>query len=387
MTMRMGGEWNMENAVPAAVTGDGQDADELFRSLGSDYSCIFRVDLSKNRVESLRLSDRGQQTFGPFAQYEENYRQLMAAYVQKHADPAEQGRLLRLLAPEYLMQHLQTNRSLLCECHETQKGRRLCHRIKAVRLGQSKTNVVIGIVYAMSADGVREDFQAHSNRLLVVGESELAEILRQNYEVEYADSVDAALHQLKAALPFAAVIARHSPRLLHHLRSDARYRLVPVLVAAELADDILELMRELQLEPEMIHIELTESAFTENPERISQCLARLHKANFVIELDDFGSGYSSLTTLNSLDLDVLKIDMSIIRQDAPGTQRNALEFCVELAKMMNLETVAEGIETENQVNRMRSLGCDYIQGYYYSKPVPVEKFERYMTSYAARSAQ
>lgn len=62
MTMRMGGEWNMENAVPAAVTGDGQDADELFRSLGSDYSCIFRVDLSKNRVESLRLSDRGQQT-------------------------------------------------------------------------------------------------------------------------------------------------------------------------------------------------------------------------------------------------------------------------------------------------------------------------------------
>lgn len=178
--MRMGGEWNMENAVPAAVTGDGQDADELFRSLGSDYSCIFRVDLSKNRVESLRL---------------------MAAYVQKHADPAEQGRLLRLLAPEYLMQHLQTNRSLLCECHETQKGRRLCHRIKAVRLGQSKTNVVIGIVYAMSADEVHEDFQAHSNRLLVVGESELAEILRQNYEVEYADSVDAALHQLKATPP------------------------------------------------------------------------------------------------------------------------------------------------------------------------------------------
>ena len=155
----------------------------------------------------------------------------------------------------------------------------------------------------------------------------------------------------------------------------------------DLADDILGLMQELQLEPEMIHIELTESAFTEDPKRISDCLARLHKAKFVIELDDFGSGYSSLTTLNSLDLDVLKIDMSIIRQDKPGTQRNALEFCMELAKMMNLETVAEGIETENQVNRVRSLGCDYIQGYYYSKPVPVEEFERYMTSYAAQSAK
>ena len=116
-------------------------------------------------------------------------------------------------------------------------------------------------------------------------------------------------------------------------------------------------------------------------------MQELHKAKFVIELDDFGSGYSSLTTLNSLDLDVLKIDMSIIRQDKPGTQRNALEFCMELAKMMNLETVAEGIETENQVNRVRSLGCDYIQGYYYSKPVPVEEFERYMTSYAAQSAK
>ena len=83
----------------------------------------------------------------------------------------------------------------------------------------------------------------------------------------------------------------------------------------------------------------------------------------------------------SMDLDVLKIDMSIIRQDVPGSQRNALEFCIELAKMMNLKTVAEGIETENQVRRVRSLGCDYIQGYYYSKPVPVDEFERYMSRY------
>lgn len=104
----------------------------------------------------------------------------------------------------------------------------------------------------------------------------------------------------------------------------------------------------------------------------------------MIELDDFGAGYSSLTTLNSLDLDILKIDMSIIRQDDPGAQRNALEFCVELAKMMNLKTVAEGIETEQQLVRVRSLGCDYIQGYFYSKPIPEAEFEEYLIRYAEK---
>lgn len=153
----------------------------------------------------------------------------------------------------------------------------------------------------------------------------------------------------------------------------------------DLADQILRLIEDNGIEPELIHIELTESAFSDNPKCISDCLETLHRQRIVIELDDFGAGYSSLTTLNSLDLDVLKIDMSIIRQDDPGSQRNALEFCVELAKMMNLKTVAEGIETEQQLARVRSLGCDYIQGYFYSKPIPAAEFEKYIARYAKKT--
>lgn len=165
--------------------------------------------------------------------------------------------------------------------------------------------------------------------------------------------------------------------------------LVPVSVnlsrrdfdSGDLADWILNLTARMGIDRSLLHLEVTETAFSDNPQQISDCISKLHRAGFVIELDDFGSGYSSLTTLNSMDLDVLKIDMSIIRQDIPGSERSVLEFCMELAKMMGLQTVAEGVETEAQRARMDSLGCDYIQGYFYSSPLPVSEFEQYLRRY------
>lgn len=129
---------------------------------------------------------------------------------------------------------------------------------------------------------------------------------------------------------------------------------------------------------EWLHIEITESAFSDNPVRIAEVVNKLHDAGFVIELDDFGSGYSSLTTLSSMSIDIMKLDMSLIRNDKPGEGKNALEFSMQLAKMLDLKTVAEGVETEEQVERIRSLGGDYIQGYFYSKPLPCDQFEEYL---------
>lgn len=146
----------------------------------------------------------------------------------------------------------------------------------------------------------------------------------------------------------------------------------------DLAKFIFWMVDSYEIPHEYIHIEVTESAFTDNPEQITQIVKELHEAGFVIELDDFGVGYSSLTTLNSMDLDIIKLDMSIIRNDEPGSARNVLEFSMELAKMLKLKTVAEGVETEEKVERLKCLGCDYIQGYYYSKPLPIEEFESYM---------
>lgn len=146
----------------------------------------------------------------------------------------------------------------------------------------------------------------------------------------------------------------------------------------DLADRIIALVDKYSIDHSMIHIEVTESAYSDNPERITRTVKELHDRGFVIELDDFGTGYSSMTALSSLDLDILKLDRSIIQNDIPGSEKNILEFSMQLAKMLKLKTVAEGVETKEQMERIRSLGGDYIQGYYYSKPLPADEFAQYL---------
>ena len=144
----------------------------------------------------------------------------------------------------------------------------------------------------------------------------------------------------------------------------------------KLAEKIIELVDRYELSHELFEIEITEYSCLGNMDMIQNTIKKLHEAGFIIALDDFGTGYSSMIVLSRMHLDILKLDMSLIKNDKIDAKINALEFAMQLAHMMNLRTVAEGIETEEQVERIRSLGADYIQGYYYSKPVPKDEFER-----------
>ncbi|MBP5282185.1 MAG: EAL domain-containing protein, partial [Lachnospiraceae bacterium] len=146
----------------------------------------------------------------------------------------------------------------------------------------------------------------------------------------------------------------------------------------DLAGRITELVDRYEIPHKLVHIEVTESAYSDDPEKIKDTVKRLHDSGFIIEMDDFGTGYSSLIALSSMDLDVLKLDRSIIENDRPGSEKNILEFSMQLAKMLNLKTVAEGVETKEQMERISELGGDYIQGYYYSKPLPAEEFADYL---------
>ena len=146
----------------------------------------------------------------------------------------------------------------------------------------------------------------------------------------------------------------------------------------DLAGRIMALVDSYDIPHSMVHIEVTESAYSDDPERITETVKKLHDNGFVIEMDDFGTGYSSLIALSSMDLDVLKLDRSIIENDKPGSGKNILEFSMQLAKMLNLKTVAEGVETKEQMERISKLGCDYIQGYFYSKPLPEDEFVKYL---------
>ena len=147
---------------------------------------------------------------------------------------------------------------------------------------------------------------------------------------------------------------------------------------ASLTEHIVDLVNYYGIPHDMLHIEITESTYADNPEMIKATIKKLHDEGFIIELDDFGTGYSSLTALAGMDVDVLKFDLSIIQEDNAESEKNVLDFSMNLANMMKLKTVQEGVETPEQYERVKSLGCDYVQGYYFAKPLPKEDFEAYL---------
>ena len=107
--------------------------------------------------------------------------------------------------------------------------------------------------------------------------------------------------------------------------------------------------------------------------------SRLRELGFVLEMDDFGSGYSSLNMLNQMPIDVLKLDMKFIQSEtAKPLEHGILQFVIDLARRMHLSVVAEGVETREQLERLLEVDCDYVQGYYFARPMPAEEFEQFL---------
>lgn len=151
------------------------------------------------------------------------------------------------------------------------------------------------------------------------------------------------------------------------------------LLQPNYADNIIGYLKAHSVDPSWIHIEVTENIFMKNEDILSPILAQFRDYGIKIELDDFGSGYSSLSLLNRLPLDVIKLDMSIIRNLDAHT--HVVDASIRLAHVLGFKTTAEGVETPQQVNKLKAMGCDYIQGYYYSKPLPVAGYINYIKNY------
>lgn len=146
----------------------------------------------------------------------------------------------------------------------------------------------------------------------------------------------------------------------------------------DISSVITQIVDKYNIDHKLFHIEVTESICADDPEKITNDIYELHKRGFIIELDDFGSGYTSLSSLNDMTFDILKIDMSILRKDNPNSDRSVLKFAMQLANMMNMKTIQEGVETNEQLERVKSLGCNCIQGYYFSKPLSKNEFEIFL---------
>lgn len=157
---------------------------------------------------------------------------------------------------------------------------------------------------------------------------------------------------------------------------------------ANLTDFLMNTVNKYGLSPSRLHLEITESAYTEDPNQIIETVVSLRNLGFIIEMDDFGSGYSSLNMLNQMPLDILKLDMKFIQSEtAKPNKQGILRFIMGLARWMKLSVVAEGVETPEQMERLREIGCDYAQGYYMARPMPCDQFEELLREQAGSGEQ
>ena len=137
----------------------------------------------------------------------------------------------------------------------------------------------------------------------------------------------------------------------------------------------VEIRGRYRIPPALLEIEFTESIVFDNTNRLLKIIDALKEAGFSCSIDDFGKGYSSLSLLKNLPVDVLKIDGYFFTEGTDSERDMAVvESIVELVRKFNIRTVAEGIETQQQVRYLKRIGCDYVQGYVFYRPMPQDEY-------------
>lgn len=167
---------------------------------------------------------------------------------------------------------------------------------------------------------------------------------------------------------------------------DRKIRLVPVAVnvsRAHLYDEhfcekIIALLDRYAIPPELLELEITESAYTDRPQELFTIMDTLHQVGIRFSMDDFGSGYSSLNMLKDIPVDLVKLDLKFLQESRRGEQlaREFLKNIVLLIRNLGCAVLAEGVETQQQAELLREIGCQYAQGYYYARPMPPETYEQ-----------
>ncbi len=170
-------------------------------------------------------------------------------------------------------------------------------------------------------------------------------------------------------------------------RKDEGKNIVPISVNMsrqdiynpKLTEELLELLEQYAIDPMYLHIEVTESAYMEEElqHQLAKTIHSLRKKGFVVLMDDFGSGYSSLNVLKDMPVDIMKIDRGLtVDIESSDRGKEMLSSIVRLANRLSIPTIAEGVENEVQYDFLKGIGCDSIQGFLFSKPVPQDEFEK-----------
>lgn len=147
----------------------------------------------------------------------------------------------------------------------------------------------------------------------------------------------------------------------------------------QLSEMLLDIVHSNGLEPNDYLLEITESAYTDNSSQIIDTVNKLRDLGFKVEMDDFGCGYSSLNMLAALPIDALKLDMRFIRNICENEKdRRMVKLMLDIAEFLGVPVIAEGVESKEQLDLLKQMKCDIIQGYYFSKPVAPDEFEKFI---------
>ncbi|MBR4305571.1 MAG: EAL domain-containing protein, partial [Ruminiclostridium sp.] len=176
-------------------------------------------------------------------------------------------------------------------------------------------------------------------------------------------------------------VLEHTCKLLKQWKKEGK-RIVPISVNfskihlrfPHLAEKIMRVLNRYDIDPSLIEIEFTETAYIDDFNAIKKAIDDLKGYGVVVSMDDFGTGYSSLALLKDLDFDVLKLDRSLTNNKEEDRGLVVLENVLHMAKELHMETICEGVEDEAIVESIKEMGCNIIQGFYFDRPLPEEEF-------------
>jgi EAL domain-containing protein (putative c-di-GMP-specific phosphodiesterase class I) len=152
-------------------------------------------------------------------------------------------------------------------------------------------------------------------------------------------------------------------------------------IQPDLLEHVIQILRETGLDPGSLGVEFTESVAMQDADRTARILRELKALGIHTSVDDFGTGYSSLSHLRRLPLDILKLDRSFVSEmEDSNENREIVHTIISLAHILGMHVVAEGVETVEQANQLRSLGCKFAQGYFFSKPMNQASAEAFLGS-------
>ncbi len=145
----------------------------------------------------------------------------------------------------------------------------------------------------------------------------------------------------------------------------------------QIVNELTELTDRYKIPRKLLNLEITESAYMSNPNLMKSIIAELREKGFIILMDDFGSGYSSLNTLKDIDMDILKIDMKFLPTGHDNVKSEKILVSItRMAGWLGMPVIVEGVETKEQRDFLESIGCEYVQGFYYARPMPVDEYEK-----------